>query len=151
MSPMKAMAVRRWRWRREMQTNPLDWDQPYSWLRAELADLERARKASRLLRLRTAVPAWRIRRETTRLFLRCAARLDAAIPADPAELARCEDRRREMASARTEDERTWRARGWLMSSEIALGCDGTWRPVAALLTARLAALAESVARLRKDG
>lgn len=46
MSPMKAMAVRRWRWRREMQTNPLDWDQPYSWLRAELADLERARKAS---------------------------------------------------------------------------------------------------------
>jgi hypothetical protein len=143
------MAERRGKWRADVKADPVAWDAAYGWLRAELRDLDRECKSSLPLTLRSYSVRKRVCREATAALLAAAAAIDAALPPDDFE--RRQARRSEVAGAKTEYDRMWRARGWLMSSQWLLaGSEEFGRIAGGEPAASLARLAEAVAKVRGD-
>jgi hypothetical protein len=143
----RTMAERRVTWREDVGGHPAEWDLAYSWVRAELADLRRSRKRSLRLRIRTAGLANGIQRDAVAHLLGAKDCLERSLPARAREHPGYPARRAEFEVARTPDERMWNARNWLTWYE-------EWADFAerdrALLTARLAGLAERIGLRRGD-
>ena len=151
MPSKKPMAARRVYHLARVNETPRDWEPAYGWLRAELCDLDRACESSLMLRLRTRRARLRTRHDATSLLLLCAMSMDDAYPLSPWQQERRAMRRIEVTEARTDDERMWRARGWLLTAEAELGDAGLRDQLMAALAISLTRLAGALATVRRSG
>jgi hypothetical protein len=113
----RPMSERRKTWRADVEAHPSDWDTAYSWLRAELADLERACRRGLWLRIRTSRLRGSVRSDATASLVEAVRQVGENMSEEDREGQSWRARRGEFAGARTADERMWTARGWLFWCE----------------------------------
>lgn len=139
---MRPMSERRVQWREHAPKGNCGYD----WLRAELRDLERRSRSSRVFRCRTRLARARVMRKATAVITAGRIRLDAAMPPGAViDLDGPRGVRTMRKEARTGWDRMHAAQAWFLSSAAHAADPSLCGQVAAETSARLAELAEAIA------